>query len=66
VLEAAGISIRLLGDAELPTEVGAAGRTASGLTIDFRYAGEEQAALADLIQSIPAELRPSLAVLPPG
>ncbi|MDQ2649492.1 MAG: hypothetical protein M3Z03_08050 [Actinomycetota bacterium] len=64
VLEAAGITIRLLGEADLPTEVGAAGRTSSGLTIDFRYAGEEQAALADLIQSIPAELRPSLAVLP--
>lgn len=64
VLGAAGITVRILGEGDVPAAAGAAGRTSSGLAVDFRYAGEEQAALVQLIESIPAELRPSLAVLP--
>jgi hypothetical protein len=64
VLADAGISISLLSESDIASEVGTAGRAAGGLSIEFRYAGEEQAALADLIESIPSDLRPSLGPLP--
>jgi hypothetical protein len=64
LLAGAGLSISLLDDADIASEVGAAGRTSSGLSIEFRYEGEKQDALADLVESIPVELRPSLGPLP--
>jgi hypothetical protein len=64
LLAGAGISLRLLDEADVPSEAGAAGRRSSGLAIDLTYEGTKQAGLRDLIQSIPAELRPSLGPLP--
>jgi hypothetical protein len=64
VLAGAGIEIRLLEQSDTASDVGAAGRAATGLAIDFTYAGTQQDALKTMIESIPAELRPSVGPLP--
>jgi hypothetical protein len=63
-LAAAGLEIKLLSAEESASTVGAAGRTSSGLSITLSYEGREQQALVDLINSIPAELKPSLGPIP--
>ena len=64
VLSAAGIDLELAGGGKVESESGAAGYASSGLSLSFSYKGKEQAALADLINSIPPELRPSVGPLP--
>lgn len=64
VLAGAGIHLTLIDGGDVTSDAGAAGRTATGLRIDLTYEGKQQDALRTLIESIPPELRPSLAVLP--
>jgi hypothetical protein len=64
VLGAAGIQVRVINDDEVTSESGAAGHASSGLALDFSYKGKEQAALSQLIESIPPDLRPNVGPLP--
>ena len=64
VLSGAGIDLQLLGGGKVESDSGAAGYASSGLALTLSYKGKEQAALASLIDSIPAELRPSVGPLP--
>ena len=64
VLANAGITLQLLGGGPVKSDSGAAGYSSSGLSLSFSYQGTQQAALANLIQSIPASLRPDLGPLP--
>jgi hypothetical protein len=63
-LAAAGIDIRLISATDVASTTGAAGRASSGLSITLSYEGREQAALVQLIDSLPAELKPSLGPIP--
>ena len=60
VLADAGIQLRLLDPMDAPVESGAARRISTGLSLTLTYEGKEQQALVDLINSIPAELKPAL------
>ena len=65
VLAAAGIDLSLLTTEQVTNEqTGSASFAAAGLRLGFRYEGKEQAQLQQLIDSIPAELRPSLGPIP--
>ena len=63
-LAAAGIDIRLLRSDDTASASGAAGRTSSGLSITLSYLGREQAALVDLLNSLPDDLKPGLGPIP--
>ena len=64
VLAQAGIDIKLIDPVEAQSETGAASRVSSGLSLTFTYAGTEQDALGDLVNSIPPELKPALGPIP--
>jgi len=64
VLSEAGIHLRILDPMDAPVESGAARRISTGLSLTMTYEGKEQQALVDLINSIPAELKPSLGPIP--
>jgi len=64
VLATAGIDIDFVAPEEQVTDTGAASLISSGLTIRLRYAGREQDALVELVESIPPELKPSLGPSP--
>jgi hypothetical protein len=64
-LAAAGIDLSLLTVEQIENEeTGAAAFAAAGLRLALTYEGKEQAALQDLIDSIPEELRPGLGPIP--
>jgi hypothetical protein len=64
-LAAAGIDLSLLTVEEtLDEETGSAAFAAAGLRLGLTYEGKEQAALQELINSIPEELRPSIGPIP--
>jgi hypothetical protein len=64
LLARAGITVKIVDPHEEQVETGAANRTSSGLTVEMRFEGKEQPALVDLVNSIPAELKPSLGPIP--
>jgi hypothetical protein len=64
VLSAAGIHLSLLDGGAVTTDSGASAFRSAGLELTFTYKGTEQAALGQLIESIPPELRPSVGPLP--
>jgi hypothetical protein len=64
LLAQAGITLRVLEPEDVAVESGAVGRVSSGLAIEFTYKGREQEQLADLINSVPDELKPSLGPIP--
>lgn len=64
VLAQAGIDLKILDPVEAQSESGAASRVSSGLALTFTYEGTQQDALVDLVNSIPAELKPALGPIP--
>lgn len=65
VLAGAGIDLSLLTVEEITNEdTGAAAFAAAGLRLGFTYEGKEQAALQDLVNSIPDDLRPNIGPIP--
>jgi hypothetical protein len=64
VLSAAGIDLQLLSGGPVTTDSGASAYRSTGLTLNLSYKGAEQAALGQLIDSIPPDLRPNLGPLP--
>jgi hypothetical protein len=64
VLSAAGLDLELLDGGPVTTDSGASAYRSSGLALNISYKGSEQAALGQLIDSIPPELRPALGPLP--
>lgn len=64
LLARAGITIRLNQPEDVAVASGAITRESQGLEITFTYAGREQQQLADLINSVPDELKPSLGPIP--
>lgn len=64
VLATAGIQLRLLEPHDEQVESGAATRNTTGLSLTMRYAGKEQQALVDLINSIPPDLKPNIGPIP--
>jgi len=64
LLERAGVSLALLDPRDQQVDTGAASRISTGLSLTFSYKGREQQALVDLIQAIPAQLKPNLGPIP--
>ncbi|MEQ1785593.1 MAG: hypothetical protein ABL966_00960 [Acidimicrobiales bacterium] len=64
LLAQAGVTLRILEPEDVVVESGAVTRASSGLSVELRYEGREQQALADLINSVPDELKPSLGPIP--
>ncbi len=64
LLAEAGVVVRLAEPEDVVVESGAVSRVSSGLSIELTYAGREQQALADLINSVPEELKPNLGPIP--
>ena len=64
VLAQAGIRLTILDPVAEQAESGAATRISSGLQLTFTYEGTKQDALVDLVNSIPAELKPAVGPLP--
>jgi len=64
LLAEAGIDIKVIDPVAAQSESGAASRVSSGLSLTFTYAGTEQDALVDLVNSIPPDLKPAIGPLP--
>ena len=64
LLAQAGITVRVAQPEDVDVASGAITRTASGLTIEMSYEGREQKQLADLINSVPEELKPNIGPIP--
>jgi hypothetical protein len=64
LLAQAGITMRIVEPEDVAVESGAISRVSSGLSIELTYKGREQQQLADLINSVPDELKPSLGPIP--
>lgn len=64
VLSAAGISLSLLTPEQVTVDSGASAFRSSGLALGIDYEGKEQTQLQQLIDSIPAELKPAVGPLP--
>lgn len=64
ILAQAGITLSLVEPHDEQIETGAASRLSSGLALTFSYKGREQQALVDLVNSIPADLKPNLGPIP--
>lgn len=64
LLAQAGLTISVVSPTEEQADSGAATRISSGLSLRFRYEGKSQAELRQLIDAIPAELKPSLGPIP--
>ena len=63
LLSMAGITVSIVEPANAEAEPGAASLSSNGLLIGFDYFGKDQEALADLLDAIPAELKPNLGPL---
>ncbi|MEX2292467.1 MAG: choice-of-anchor P family protein [Acidimicrobiales bacterium] len=64
ILAQAGITLALVDPHDVQVDSGAASRISSGLSLTFSYKGREQQAMVDLIEAIPAELKPALGPVP--
>jgi hypothetical protein len=64
LLATAGITMRVVQPEDVVVESGAVARISSGLSIEFSYEGREQTQLADLINSLPDELKPNIGPIP--
>lgn len=64
VLAQAGIRLSLADPHDEQVESGAATRITSGLSLTLSYKGREQQALVDLVNSIPAEMKPNAGPIP--
>lgn len=59
-----GVEVSIVEPEESEVTSGAVVRASSGLSITFTYAGRDQAALIDLIDSVPPDLKPNLGPIP--
>jgi hypothetical protein len=64
VLARAGIHLAMLDPHDAQVDSGAATRNTTGLSLTMSYKGREQQALVDLVNSIPAELKPNVGPIP--
>jgi hypothetical protein len=64
LLARAGIELSILDPHDEQVDSGAATRITTGLALTMSYEGREQQALVDLINSIPAELKPNIGPIP--
>lgn len=64
LLARAGITVKILEPSEAQIQSGAATKVTSGLSVGFSYKGREQQAMVDLVNSIPAELKPNFGPIP--
>jgi len=64
LLAQAGIIVRLAQPEDVAVDSGAITRTSHGLSIEMTYEGREQQQLADLINSVPEELKPNIGPIP--
>ena len=64
VLARAGIHLTLLQPRDEQVDSGAATRITTGLSLTFSYKGREQQAMVDLVNSIPADLKPNFGPIP--
>lgn len=64
VLAMAGVRVSVAEPSASTSESAAATRSAAGVLFELTYEGREQAALADLIDAIPAELKPNIGPIP--
>ena len=64
LLARAVIVVRVAQPQDVVVESGAVSRATSGLSIELTYEGREQEELADLINSVPDELKPNLGPIP--
>lgn len=64
LLAQAGMRLTILEPREEQIESGAATRMTSGLSLTLSYNGREQQAMVDLVNSIPAELKPNFGPIP--
>ncbi|MGK2949941.1 MAG: hypothetical protein ACSLFP_15320, partial [Acidimicrobiales bacterium] len=64
LLAQAGIELRLVEPEDSEVTSGAVVRQSSGLSLTFTYAGREQDAFIDLLDSVPPELKPDLGPIP--
>lgn len=64
VLGRAGIHLAMLDPHDAQVDSGAATRNTTGLSLTMSYKGREQKALVDLVNSIPAELKPNIGPIP--
>lgn len=64
LLAQAGITLAILDPHDQQVSSGAATRLTSGLSLTFSYKGREQQAMVDLINAIPAQLKPAIGPIP--
>jgi hypothetical protein len=64
LLAQAGVTITVAQPEDVEVASGAVTRTSAGVTIGMTYKGREQEELGQLIDSIPAELKPNLGPIP--
>lgn len=64
ILARAGISLAIVDPHDEQVDSGAATRTTTGLSLTMSYKGREQQALVDLINAVPAELKPNIGPIP--
>lgn len=64
LLAQAGVTVALVEPEDVMVESGAVTRVSRGLSVELSYEGREQQELADLINSVPDELKPSLGPIP--
>lgn len=64
LLAMAGIRVSVAAPEDVASDTGAASRVSSGVLVELSYKGREQAALGDLIATIPDELKPNVGPIP--
>jgi hypothetical protein len=64
VLAMAGVRVSVAEPTATTSDIGASTRDSAGLLVEMSYKGREQAALGDLIASIPDALKPNIGPIP--
>lgn len=64
LLAQAGVKIAILDPHDEKVASGAATRLTTGLSLTFGYKGREQQAMVDLVNAVPAELKPAIGPIP--
>lgn len=64
MLAQAGIHMEMLAPHDEQVDTGAATRTTSGISLTMSYKGKEQAAMVELVNSIPPDLKPNFGPIP--
>jgi len=64
LLARAGVTVHVAEPEDVTVDSGAVTRTSGGLEIEMTYKGREQQQLADLINSVPDELKPNIGPIP--